>query len=127
MQGRPVSFLHDDFHPANLIVHRNQFAGVIDFNRCDWGDPYHDFYKLAHFSAAKFPDFSRGQVTGYFAEAMPSEFWPLYTLYVAMSLHSDLVWTQHFFPELLNECYQRIGYICRTHDFHMGSAPIWYC
>ncbi len=127
VQGRPVTFLHDDFHPGNLIIVAGQYSGVIDFNRCDWGDPYHDFYKLAHFSAPEFPAFARGQVDGYFGGEVPTDFWPLYTLYVAMSLHVDLAWTQRFWLDRLDASYQRIAQICQTHDFIKGAAPNWYC
>lgn len=126
LYGRPVTFLHDDFHPGNLIIVAEQFAGVIDFNRCDWGDPYHDFYKLAHFSAAALPAFARGQVDGYFGAEAPEEFWPIYTLYVAMSLHVDLAWTQRFWPDQLDASYQRIAQICETHDLIEGTAANWY-
>lgn len=39
MKDRPNVFLHDDFHVNNLIVKDEGYAGVIDFNRYDWGDP----------------------------------------------------------------------------------------
>jgi aminoglycoside phosphotransferase (APT) family kinase protein len=126
MQGRPVAFLHDDYHPGNLIILDRSLTGVIDFNRIDWGDPYHDFYKMAHFSAPRFPAFARGQVDGYFDGKAPDCFWPLYTLYVAMSLHSDLAWTQRFWPEQLNGSHQRVIEICKTHDFRHGTTPQWY-
>ena len=42
----PVRFQHDDCHPANLIVQDGELAGVVDFNRCDWGDPIENFYKV---------------------------------------------------------------------------------
>lgn len=60
----PVCFQHDDFHPANLIVHEGRLAGVIDFNRCDWGDPWEDFYKLPWFGVPVSVPFARGQVQG---------------------------------------------------------------
>lgn len=52
LEGRPNQFLHDDFHVGNLIVRDGTYAGVIDFNRYDWGDPVHEFVKLV-FSAKK--------------------------------------------------------------------------
>ncbi|NMC81490.1 MAG: phosphotransferase, partial [Armatimonadetes bacterium] len=88
LNGRPVAFQHDDYHPGNLIINSGRLTGVIDFNRIDWGDPWHDFYKMAHFAAPLWPAFACGQVDGYFGGTVPDDFWPLYTLYVAMSLHS---------------------------------------
>ncbi|UCZ53441.1 aminoglycoside phosphotransferase family protein [Bacillus shivajii] len=49
MKRRPNTFQHDDFHPSNLIIHNKKFAGIIDFQRMDWGDPIHDLQKLGFF------------------------------------------------------------------------------
>jgi aminoglycoside phosphotransferase (APT) family kinase protein len=40
------TFLHDDYHPGNLIIQDKKLSGIIDFNRYDWGDPIHDFVNL---------------------------------------------------------------------------------
>ncbi|MDQ0257325.1 aminoglycoside phosphotransferase (APT) family kinase protein [Evansella vedderi] len=40
MKERPVVLQHDDFHCNGL------YNGMIDFNRFDWGDTWHDFYKF---------------------------------------------------------------------------------
>ncbi|WP_238933686.1 phosphotransferase family protein [Brevibacillus choshinensis] len=61
----PNRFLHDDFHVGNLIVHEGKYAGAIDFNRMDWGDPVHDFTKLAFFSRETSVPFCIGQIRGY--------------------------------------------------------------
>ena len=58
------SFLHDDYHPANLIVADGRLHGIIDFNRHDWGDPMHDFVKLASFSSAVSIPFAVGPTDG---------------------------------------------------------------
>lgn len=46
LKGRPNTFQHDDFHPANILIHNRTFSGIIDFGRMDWGDPVHDLQKL---------------------------------------------------------------------------------
>jgi len=38
LDQRPMHFLHDDFHPANLLFHNHHFTGVIDFDNFEWGD-----------------------------------------------------------------------------------------
>ena len=40
-----MTFLHDDFHPANSMIHNKEFI-VIDFGGYDFGDPIHDFYNV---------------------------------------------------------------------------------
>lgn len=126
LHDRPVTIQHDDYHPGNLIVHAGQFAGVIDFNRYDWGDPFHDFYKVGLLTIGISPAFARGQVDGYFAGAIPATFWPLYTLYLAMMMHGDLVWTQRWYPRLLRRSQRNLQRIIATHDFAGGNAPQWY-
>ena len=59
-----IRFQHDDYHLDNLIVHDGTLQGVIDFNRCDWGDPVEDFYKVPWFTTSISIPFSRGQVEG---------------------------------------------------------------
>jgi aminoglycoside phosphotransferase (APT) family kinase protein len=39
--GAPV-WLHGDFHPANILVHRGRISGVIDFGDITAGDPATD-------------------------------------------------------------------------------------
>lgn len=76
MCGRPSRLQHDDFHPSNLIVHERRYSGAIDFNRFDWGDPYHEFLKIAYFSRNDSVPFSIGQVDGYFNGNIPEQFQP---------------------------------------------------
>ncbi|MGQ0439958.1 phosphotransferase, partial [Bacillus sp. B-TM1] len=49
LKNRPITFLHDDFHPANSMIHNKEFI-VIDFGGYDFGDPIHDFYNVAIFT-----------------------------------------------------------------------------
>jgi aminoglycoside phosphotransferase (APT) family kinase protein len=39
--GPPV-WLHGDFHPANILIHRGRISGVIDFGDVTSGDPATD-------------------------------------------------------------------------------------
>ena len=39
-------FQHDDYHPDNLVVREGELQGVIDVDKCEWGDPVEDFYKV---------------------------------------------------------------------------------
>jgi aminoglycoside phosphotransferase (APT) family kinase protein len=103
-----IRFQHDDYHAANLIVHEGRFAGVVDFNRFDWGDPVEDFYKLPWFSRPVSTPFARGQVQGYLSGGVPTEFWRRYDLYVAMSLHGSLVWAHRHYPRQLGMFRRRI-------------------
>jgi len=125
------TFQHDDFHPANLIIRNGHLNGIIDFNRCDYGDPIHDFYKVAFFSRNISIPFSRGQVDGYFLGTIPADFWIKYTFYVAMSIISDLVWSDKYDRRTgscqeLRKSIHRISTICQDHDECRSVIPGWY-
>lgn len=126
MRGRPARLQHDDFHPGNLIVRGGRLAGVIDFNRCDWGDPIHDFCKLPMFCAPSSVPFALGQLAGYFPGGIPGSFWPLYNLYVAMSLHGALLWSYFYDRRGWRRWQAWIQDILRTHDFAAAASPAWF-
>jgi aminoglycoside phosphotransferase (APT) family kinase protein len=126
LRNRPTTFRHGDYHPSNLVVQGETLAGVVDFNKCDWGDPIDDFYKIAFFGAPLSPEYARGQITGYFGGEPPDGFWPLYNLYVAMVLPADIFWTQQRYPQHLSVSLKRIELITSTHDFEDGGAPAWW-
>ena len=121
--GAPVVFQHDDYHPGNLIIDEGHFSGIIDFNRCDWGDPIEDFYKVPWFTCEVSVSFARGQVAGYFRDGVPDDFWLRYNLYVAMSIPGSLVWAHR---EGMSGFGERSNRILDTHDFTDGSPPTWY-
>lgn len=125
------TFQHDDYHPANLIINNGQLTGIIDFNRYDWGDPIHDFYKLAYFSSRISIPFSRGQIDGYFMRNIPPDFWKRYALYNAMSIVPSLVWSSRMAcrKEFRDELKKAIMYIKTLIDDHQGftsAIPQWY-
>lgn len=126
LRDRPTTFRHGDYHPGNLILQGEALAGVVDFNRCDWGDPVDDFYKLAFFGAPVSQKYACGQIRGYFAGDPPDGFWSLYNLYVTLVLPSDIFWTQQHYPQDLRASLDRIEAITRTHDFAGGGPPKWW-
>ncbi|MBD7984373.1 phosphotransferase [Sporosarcina sp. Sa2YVA2] len=126
LQGRPNRFQHDDFHLGNIIVNNKKYAGVIDFNSFDWGDPLHDFVKVALFQRELSVPFSIGQIKGYFDEKVPEDFWMLYSIYTAMVVFSSVVWSQRYAPDQLNEMIDRIHNLLEDHkDFEL-LKPLWF-
>lgn len=126
LKNRPTTFRHGDYHPGNLIIREGHLAGIIDFNRCDFGDPYDDFYKTPFFGAPVSPDYARGLLIGYFEGDPPDTFWPLYNVFVAAVLPADIIWSYQLFPHLLEEAFERVERITRTHDFRGGGPPEWW-
>ncbi|UVI29498.1 phosphotransferase family protein [Paenibacillus spongiae] len=126
MKGRPDRFQHDDFHPSNLLIHNRSYAGVIDYNRYDWGDPYHDFLKVAYFSREVSVPFSIGQIDGYFGGKVPERFWKLYALYTALIVFPTVTWTLQVVPEQLESMLERIRVVLDDHRNFESAVPAWY-
>jgi aminoglycoside phosphotransferase (APT) family kinase protein len=126
MKGRPNRLQHDDFHPSNLVVHDGRYSGTIDFNRYDWGDPYHEFLKIAYFSRHDSVPFSIGQVEGYFDGQIPLTFWKLYSLYNAMIMLPSISWTIQVVPEQLDSMLERIRTVLEDHNNFEGHIPAWF-
>jgi aminoglycoside phosphotransferase (APT) family kinase protein len=127
MQNRPSLFQHDDYHVANLIVKNGKLSGIIDFNNYDWGDPVHEFVKVGMFSAEVSLPFSVGQINGYHEGKEPEEhFWRLYSLYLAMTLVSSVVWILKVKPEELELMMAKIHKVMEDHEGFELLIPKWY-
>ena len=127
MINRPNRFQHDDYHVGNLIVKDNKFAGIIDFNRFDWGDPIHDFLKVGMFSSEVSVPFSVGQIRGYHHNQEPTElFWKLNALYLAMCLISSVVWIVRVKPEETDVMLRIINRVIEDHHGFESIKPRWY-
>ena len=118
-----VRFQHDDYHPDNLIIREGELQRVIDFNRCDWGDPIEDFYKVPWFTTTISIPFAQGQVEGYLGVASPDRFWERYNLLVALNLHGSLVFARQ---ESMDWWPERLDKIVSEHDFEEGGPPQWF-
>lgn len=127
MVERPNIFQHGDFHPANLIINNGNLAGVIDFGRYDYGDPLHEFLKIGMFTRNISIPFSIGQIKGYFNGEDPSdEFWSLYSLYLAMSLFSSIVWILKVAKDDIDIMLEKINVVLKDHDYFNKIQPSWY-
>ncbi|WP_054709348.1 phosphotransferase [Bacillus sp. JCM 19041] len=127
MKQRPNVFQHDDFHLGNLIIQHKTFAGVIDFNRYDWGDPIHEFLKIGIFSRQVSVPFSIGQIKGYFDNQEPDDlFWRLYSLYLAMCVFSTVVWTLKTHPNNMDEMLEKVYMYLEDHEYFSNIKPKWY-
>ncbi|MFA5331455.1 MAG: aminoglycoside phosphotransferase family protein [Methanoregula sp.] len=131
IRGTRRVFLHDDYHPANLVVADAQLVGIIDFNRYDWGDPVHDFVKTAFFTRAISVPFAAGLVEGYNGGSPPPEFWKRYALYCAMALVPDLLWSHDYEaktgkPGEVERATKRIRMVYEDHEGFATDIPRWY-
>ncbi|MGD6831352.1 aminoglycoside phosphotransferase family protein [Sutcliffiella halmapala] len=127
MKERPNRFQHDDFHPSNLVIHNKTFAGIIDFQKMDWGDPIHDLQKLGFFSKRVSVPFTKGVVDGYHeVGGVTQEFWELYNLYSAMHVVSAIVWGMKMGPEQYEVLYRYSMNVLSDHDNFNRLIPKWY-
>ncbi len=98
----PDVLLHDDFHLGNIVIRENNYGGILDFNRFDWGDPLHEYVKLEWFTRPVSSHFARGQLHGYFgSRPLHVEQSATIALYVAMSVISTVVWTLEYHPRTM--------------------------
>ncbi|ARX66128.1 MULTISPECIES: aminoglycoside phosphotransferase family protein [Bacillus cereus group] len=126
LKSRPNRFQHDDFHLENIIVRDGKYVGVVDFNGYDWGDPIHDFVKIALFARDISIPYSIGQIEGYFNGRIPEEFWNLYAVYVGMTVFSSVVWTLRAAPHMLDDMLERLTIVLEDHNNFELSKPIWF-
>ncbi|MGW5953352.1 aminoglycoside phosphotransferase family protein [Bacillus mycoides] len=126
VQNRPNRFQHDDFHLENIIVRDGKYVGVVDFNGYDWGDPLHDFVKIALFARDISIPYSIGQIEGYFNGRIPEEFWKLYAVYVGMTVFSSVVWSLRAAPHMLDDTLERLTIVLEDHKNFELSKPIWF-
>ncbi|KPN13416.1 kanamycin kinase [Bacillus australimaris] len=126
VKERPNQFQHDDFHLGNIIIQGNQYAGVIDFDQSDWGDPVHDFYKLSLFSRENSIPFSAGQLDQYESTQSSNNFWLLFSIYTAMSCFSSIVWTLSYDPGHLKDMLNRVERMLIDHNSFHELKPVWY-
>ena len=127
LEGSLVRFQHDDYHPANMIIKDGKWAGIVDFNRCDVGDPIEEFYKVPWFTIRSSVHFARGQVDGYMEASGIGDFWARYSLFVALNLHGSLVWEhENGSPERQSQWLGFVREIVETHDCAGNGPPKWY-
>ncbi|GMK43583.1 hypothetical protein PghCCS26_07100 [Paenibacillus glycanilyticus] len=127
LKGRPSKLQHDDFHTGNLIVKDGRLSGVIDVNRFDWGDPVHEFLKAGFFSVEASIPFAVGQIDGYYGEGgLEDSFWGLYSLYIALTILSSIVWILRVRPEELDDMLARVNKVWEDHDGFERLVPKWY-
>jgi aminoglycoside phosphotransferase (APT) family kinase protein len=126
-----ITFLHGDYHPSNLVLHNGNLKGIIDFNRYRWGDPVHDFIRVAFFTRAVSIPFSVGQVEGYNGGYPSMEFWKKYSLYCALTLLPDLLWAYDYSvktrsPGEIKRAEKRVQMVYTDHEGFSTDIPRWY-
>jgi aminoglycoside phosphotransferase (APT) family kinase protein len=125
LKERPQTYQHGDFHVGNLILCPNGTLGVIDFNRWDYGDPFEEFYKMMLFSRELSIPFAKGQINGYFENAIPNSFFDILALYLADVILYSIVWAIPFGTDDVNGMIKRAKMILSDYDNFTTAIPKW--
>jgi aminoglycoside phosphotransferase (APT) family kinase protein len=127
LRDRPNRFRHGDFHVGNIVVRDQQYAGAVDFESHDWGDPFQEFVKVGFFSREVSVPFCIGQIRAYFGDHDPPDsFWRLYAVYLAMTSIASVVWALQATPDEVQEMVDLISRVVDDHSAFQSAKPKWY-
>ena len=122
----PPTYLHGDFHPGNLIFQPDGGIGVIDFNRWEVGDPYEEFYKLESFGREVSIPYARGQISAYFNDIVPEEFWEALAVYSAHASLYSVKWAEQFGQKDIDGMVRRYHTAMEDFDGFTRVVPKWF-
>lgn len=125
LENRPQSFQHGDYHVGNMIVTKSGELGIIDFNRCDYGDPWEEFNRIT-WCAGMSGIFASGRINGYFNNEVPDLFFRLMSLYIASNQLSTVHWAIPFGQEEVDIMLERAGNVLDWYDEFQTYVPNWY-
>lgn len=122
---RPQSYQHGDYHIGNMMIGDDGVLYVIDFNRCDVGDPWEEFNRIVWCAQAS-PFFASGMVDGYFDGEPPMEFWELLALYIASNTLSSLPWAIPFGEKEIKTMKNQAREVLDWYEYMKNPVPRWY-
>lgn len=126
LYGRPSKPQHGDFHPGNMLLCPDGGLGIIDFDRCDYGDPYEEFYKVQFFAVPLSHHFANGQIHAYFDGEPPERFWRVLGIYVAHAAVYSPVWALPFGEVEVKGMLSRSASTMEDYHGFESIVPAWY-
>jgi len=125
LKHRPQVYQHGDFHAGNMVLMPTERLGVIDFNRCGFGDPWEEFSSMV-FDSAVSPAFASGLVDGYFQGTVPGAFWRLVGFYTAMNMIYMIPWAIPFGEAEVVSAVERAEAFLTDYGNLTNFPPRWY-
>ena len=125
LKGRPRTYQHGDYHIGNMMIGKDRKLYIIDFNRCDFGDPWEEFNRIV-WCAQVMPLFATGMVNGYFDNFVPLEFWELLALYISSNTLSSISWAIPFGKDEIDVIINQARDILSWYDNMKKCIPSWY-
>lgn len=124
LKNRPQCFQHGDYHVGNMILHHDEIY-IIDFNRCDFGDPWEEFNRIV-WSAMASPHFATGQLRGYFNGEPPFEFFKLLAFYISSNMLASVPWAIPFGQLDIDIMMKQAQDVLDWCDNMNNPVPTWY-
>lgn len=125
LRDRPSTLQHGDYHLGNMIITPDNNLGIIDFNRCSFGDPWEEYDRFI-FSWDNSIDFANGQIHGYFHNNVPDEFFRLMCLYNARNSLASIPWSIPFGERELSVALSNIEKSYDSYNGYKTHIPNWY-
>jgi serine/threonine-protein kinase len=125
LANRPQCYQHGDYHVGNMVISREKKLSVIDFDRCDFGDPWEEFNRIV-WCAAVSPHFATGELNGYFGGRPPEVFFRLLAFYIANNALSSIPWAMPFGEEEVAVMLKQAGQVLAWFHNMDNPVPTWY-
>ncbi|NJP41330.1 phosphotransferase [Oscillospiraceae bacterium HV4-5-C5C] len=122
--NRPQCFQHGDYHVGNMMLEQGELR-IIDFDRCDYGDPWEEFNRIV-WSAALSPAFATGQLDGYFGGRPPLAFFRLLAFYIASNTLSSVSWAIPFGKGEVTTMLEQAQLVLAWFKQMENPVPGWY-
>lgn len=120
-----ASILHGDYHLGNMVIDNGRLS-IIDFNRWQMRDIYHEFAPMAVFSREVSPMFCQGQINGYFNGEVPEFFWKKLKLYLCIMNLYSICWAQPYGEDEVQGMIKRAHKFMQDYDDLNLDIPLWY-
>ncbi|MEG0767047.1 MAG: phosphotransferase, partial [Clostridia bacterium] len=125
LQNRPQVFQHGDYHIGNMMIDTDGTLQIIDFDRCDFGDPWEEFNRIVWYAQSSAP-FASGMVNGYFDGDVPMKFWRLLALYIALHTLSALPGAIPFGQGEIDTMRCQAREVLSWYNDMQNPVPTWY-
>ena len=125
LKGRPRTYQHGDYHVGNMMIGKDKKLYIIDFNRCDFGDPWEEFNRIVWCAQAT-PVFATGMINGYFDNDVPMDFWKLLALYICSNTLSSIPWAIPFGQKEIDVMLKQASDVLSWYDNMQTFIPSWY-
>ena len=125
LDSRLQTFIHGDCNIENIILLQNGEISVIDFNsyNSSYGDPWWDINNMA-WMPTMFPHFYTGQMKGLFNGEPPTEFWNVFSYYLAYDALAAL--TDPYGLNGIEDGTEIVNSILEWTDNFKNLVPTWY-